>query len=61
MLVFTRNAGEKFMIGDDVVITIISIKGSQVRVGITAPDHIEVHREEIYKRIHQEKTTDSEE
>lgn len=59
MLVFTRNAGEKFMIGDDVVITIISIKGSQVRVGITAPDHIEVHREEVYKRIQQEKTTDS--
>lgn len=55
MLILTRRVGETVMIGSDVTITIIGVKGSQVRVGITAPKTVPVHRQEIYERIKQEK------
>ena len=51
MLILTRRVGETIMVGDDVRLTVLGVKGSQVRVGINAPKHIAVHREEIYARI----------
>ena len=54
MLVLTRRPGESIVIGDDIVITIIEIKGGQVRVGIDAPRSIDVYREEIYEQVRQE-------
>jgi len=54
MLILTRRVGETVMIGDDVTITVLGVKGNQVRVGINAPKHIAVHREEIYARIKRE-------
>ncbi|MEI9600407.1 carbon storage regulator CsrA [Moellerella wisconsensis] len=51
MLVLTRRASEVLIIGDDIKITILSIKGNQVRIGVDAPKNIPVHREEIYQRI----------
>ena len=54
MLVLTRKLGEKIQIGDDIVISILEIKGRQVRLGIVAPPNISVHREEIYQRIQEE-------
>ena len=55
MLILTRKVGETVMIGDDVTITVLGIRGSQVRIGINAPSEVSVHREEIYFRIQQEK------
>ena len=55
MLILTRRIGEVVQIGDDVSITVLGIKGNQVRVGIVAPKDVSVHREEIYLRIQQEK------
>lgn len=60
MLILTRRVGETLVIGDDVSITVLGVKGNQVRVGINAPKDVSVHREEIYERIHNEKTTDDE-
>ena len=51
MLILTRRVGERLMVGDEVVFTILGVKGNQVRVGIAAKDDVEVHREEIWLRI----------
>jgi carbon storage regulator len=54
LLVLTRRAGESFMVGTDITVTVISIDANQVRIGIAAPKEVPVHREEVFKRIRQE-------
>ena len=54
MLILTRRMSESIIIGDNVVITVLGIKGNQVRLGIDAPKEVSVHREEIYQRIQNE-------
>ena len=54
MLILTRRVGETVMIGNDVTVTVLGVKGNQVRVGVNAPKEIAVHREEIYERIKRE-------
>ncbi len=55
MLILTRRVGETLIIGDNVSVTVLGVKGNQVRLGVNAPKDVSVHREEIYQRIQQEK------
>ena len=55
MLILTRRVGETLMIGDDVTVTVLGVKGNQVRIGVTAPREVPVHLEEIYDHIKAEK------
>ncbi|BBB28611.1 carbon storage regulator CsrA [Neptunomonas japonica] len=55
MLILTRRVGETLMVGDEVTVTVLGVKGNQVRIGVNAPKDVAVHREEIYDRIQREK------
>jgi carbon storage regulator len=59
MLILTRRVGETVMIGNDVTVTVLGVKGNQVRIGVNAPKDVAVHREEIYERIKREEDQDS--
>ena len=61
MLILTRRVGESLMIGDDVTITVLGVKGNQVRIGVNAPKEVAVHREEILNRIEEAAAIESEE
>jgi len=58
MLILTRKTNETLMVGDEVTVTVLGVKGNQVRIGINAPRTISVHREEVYERINSEKQKD---
>mgnify|MGYP001283448402 CR=1 FL=1 len=60
MLILTRRVGESLRIGDEVSVTVLGIKGSQVRIGVNAPKSVSVHREEVYDRINDENLKNSE-
>jgi carbon storage regulator len=55
MLILTRKVGERVMIGDEISLTVLGVKGNQVRIGVAAPSDVSVHREEIYERIREER------
>jgi carbon storage regulator len=59
MLILTRRVGETLIVGDNVSVTVLGVKGNQVRIGVNAPKDVSVHREEIYQRIQREKTEQS--
>lgn len=58
MLILTRRVGETFIIGDDIKITVCSVRNGQVRIGIEAPKHVSIHRKEVYERIQREEPSD---
>lgn len=60
MLILTRRVGETLMVGDDVTVTVLGVKGNQVRIGVNAPKDVAVHREEIYDRIRKENSAGGE-
>ena len=59
MLILTRRVGETVMIGEDVTVTVLGVKGNQVRIGVNAPREVAVHREEIFERIKREESGES--
>ncbi len=61
MLILTRRVGESLMVGDDITITVLGVKGNQVRIGVNAPKDVAVHREEIYNRIQDDEKKKSDE
>jgi carbon storage regulator len=56
MLILTRRVGETLMIGSEITVTVLAVKGNQVRIGVNAPKNVTVHREEIYERIKREES-----
>ena len=61
MLILTRRVGETLMIGDEVTVTVLGVKGNQVRIGVNAPKEVSVHREEIYERMKNDQSESSDE
>ena len=57
MLILTRRIGEAVVIGENITVTVMGVNGNQVRVGVDAPKHVEVHREEVYERVQAERAT----